>query len=386
MKYSSVFSQRTIIIKIGIFGLQAASMKWIPVFFTCFYATVYGQTTTPEIVNTSAARAYIKIAGRLESGERVDSIQWSRLFSTLPYQMMIQGHAIDTTAFKADMVAVFSPASAGNSTSQNRQSSYHNEYKQNLPALEQYITRLANADVADSVKKLLYPFLPERLQSPDLFPKLFYLYYGTADATGNSGLVLNDLLFSYKIDSYKFGLLTSHEAFHAIVSVAFQQKLKENTDYNSPTFNLLYLMEIISEEGIADLIDKPILGQSDSPVYTTVEKLRNNDTALSIMYLRRIDSLLTLAAASDTLLNKYTFQSLSSQFGRNGGHIPGRFMGLIIREGNLLDHQIESIEDPVSFFLNYHRAAMALRKKGYPVFSDAAIGYLKKLKHDLLKE
>lgn len=361
-------------------------MKWIPVFFTCFYSTVYGQTITSEIVNTTAAQAYIKIAGKLQSGEGINSIQWSRLFGTLPYQMMIQGHAIDTTAFKADMFSVFSPASAGNDSSKNRHSSYHNEYKQNLPALEQYITRLAKADVADSVKKLLYPFLPERLQSPDLFPKLFYLYYGTADATGNSGLVLNDLLFSYKIDSYRFGLLTSHEALHAIVSVAFQQKLKEYIDYNSPAFNLLYLMEIISEEGMADLIDKPILGQINSPVYETVEKLRNNDTALSIMFLRRIDSLLTLAAASDTLLGKYSFQSLSNQFGRNGGHIPGRFMGLVISEAKLLDTQIESIEDPVSFFLNYHRAAMTLSRKKYPVFSNAAVDYLKKLKHDLLKE
>lgn len=361
-------------------------MKCILIFFMCFYTAAYGQAIPSETVNTSAAHAYIKISKQIHSGVAVNSMQWSQLFGTLPYQMMIQGGVVDTIAFKADMLSVFSPTSIGNNPSQSGRKSYHNEYKENLHALEQYVIRLARADVVDSVKKLLYPFLPQRLQLANLFPKLFYLYYGSPDATGNSGLVLNDLLLSYKIDKYKFGALASHEAFHAIVSVAFQQKLKESIDYNSPEFTLLYLMENVSEEGIADLIDKPILGQKGSPVYNTVKYLRNNDTALSIMYLQRIDSLLTLVSASDSLLGSYTFQRLSDQFGKNGGHIPGRFMGLVIKEGGLLDDQIQSVEDPVSFYLNYNRAAIKLTGKKYPVLSDASIGYLRKLRKRLLKE
>lgn len=362
-------------------------MKFIFLSLTCFYTAIYGQTNSSEIVNVSAAQAYIKIAKQLQSGDSENSIQWSELFGTQPCQMMIQGGVVDTMAFKADMSAVFRSNPTGNKPLQSERQFYHNEYRKSLHALEQYIMRLAKADVVDSVKETLYPFLPKRLQSANLFPKLFYLYYGSADATGNSGLVLNDLLLSYKIDNYKFGVLVSHEAFHAIVSVAFQQKLKANINYDSPEFNLLYFMEIISEEGMADLIDKPILGQKGSPVYAIVEKLRNNDTILSMTYLQRLDSLLTQTNASGSILSKYaSFQSLSGQFGQNGGHIPGRFMRLVIKEGKLLDNQIQSIEDPVSFFLNYNHAAITLKEKKYPIFSEASVDYLKKLKHNLLKE
>ncbi|MET3878864.1 DUF5700 domain-containing putative Zn-dependent protease [Chitinophaga sp. OAE865] len=362
-------------------------MKFIFLSLTCFYTAVCGQTNSSKIVDVSAAQAYIKIAKQLESGDSEKTIQWAQLFDTKPCQMMIRGGVVDTVAFKADMSAVYRSNPAENKSLQRGRQFYHNEYRENLHALEQYIIQLATADVVDSVRQTLYPLLPERLQSADLFPKLFYLYYGSADATGNSGLVLNDLLLSYKIDNYKFGVLASHEAFHAIVSVAFQQKLKANINYDSPEFNLLYLMEMISEEGVADLIDKPILGQKGSPVYATVEKLRNNDTILSITCLQRLDSLLTQANASGAILNNYaSFQSLSSQFGQNGGHIPGRFMGLVIKEGKRLDNQIQSIEDPVSFFLNYNHAAITLKQKKYPVFSEASVDYLKKLKRNLLKE
>ena len=362
-------------------------MKFVCLFVTFFYTTTYGQKINSEKVNTSAAQAYINIATKIQSGDSANSIKWSKLFSTLPYQMMIQGGAIDTTTFKSDMLTVFSPSYLENNSLQNERQFYHYEYKKILSVLEGYVKRLDSTDVVDSVKKLLYPFLPQRLQLTELFPKLFYLYYGTPDATGMSGLVLNDLLLSYKIDNYKFGALTSHEAFHAIVSVAFQQKLKENINSNSLEFNLLYFMENISEEGIADLIDKTILGQKNSPVYETVNKLRNNDSTLSIVYIKRIDSLLTITNTSDSLLNKYSsFAALSNHFGKNGGHIPGRFMALVIKEGRVLNAKIQSVEDPIAFFLNYNQAVIKLKKKKYPVFSDASVSYLKKLKNKMLKK
>ena len=357
------------------------------IFFLFYCAAAFGQISESEKIDLSAAKAYINVASQIQSGASADSIKWSQLFNTLPCQMMIQGGAMDTTTFKSDMLEVYNSSNLENSSLQNERLSYHYQYKTMLPALENYILRLNSTDVVDSIKKLLYPFLPQRLQSVELFPKLFYLFYGSPDATGMGGLVLNDLLLSYKIDSYKFGILTSHEAIHAIVSVAFQKKLIENINYSSPEFNLFYFLENISEEGIADLIDKPILEQKNSPVYESVNELRKNDTILSIMYIKRMDSLFTISNTSDSLLNKYSsFNDLANQFGKNGGHIPGRFMGLVIKEGGTLNAQIQSIENPIAFFLNYNQAANKLKKKKYPLFSDASIAYLKKLENKMMKE
>ena len=363
-------------------------MKFTFIFFLLFYyAAVFGQTSLSPKIDVSGAEAYINIATEIESGVAPDLINWSQLFTAPGYQFLVRNGGVDTTVLKSDMLKVYHPGYVENTSLQNKGSSYHYDYKKVLLELARYIKRLKSIDVVDSVKNLLYPFLPQRLQTPGLFPQLYYLYYGQPDATNIYGMVFNDLLLSYKIDGYKAGLVTSHEAIHAIVSIAFAQRLAKNVDQNSPEFNLLSFMENISEEGIADLIDKQILQQKNSPVYETVNELRKNDTLLSIRYIKSLDSLFTISNTTDSLLNKYNnFSGFANQFGKNGAHIPGRFMGLVIKEGGKLNAQIQSIEDPVAFFLNYNEAAKKLEKKKYPLFSDASIAYLEKLKNKMMKE
>lgn len=88
-----------------------------------------------------------------------------------------------------------------------------------------------------------------------------------------------------------------------------------------------------------------------------------------------------------TAINAYSsFSDFANQFGKNGGHIPGRFMGLVIQEDGTLNTQIQSIENPIAFFINYNKAARILQKKNYPVLSDASISYLRKLEIKMLKE
>jgi hypothetical protein len=173
--------------------------------------------------------------------------------------MMIAGMAIDTLDFKAEMFQVFGAKNKPADAPFHSKDNYHQIYKDNHEELVAYIKILHSSNTVDSVKALVYPFLPKRLQTEALFPALFYLNYGRPEATGYGGFVINDLWHSYRIDSYKFGLLAAHEAFHAIVSIAFQQSLKSTIDYNEPEFNLLYFLQNVSEEGVADLIDKPLL-------------------------------------------------------------------------------------------------------------------------------
>ena len=328
-------------------------MRYI-LLLSLFITTTRGftQTSFDKKINTSAAEAYFNIARELQAGTDIKLLDWNRLFNTQPYQMMIGGGRIDTATLKSEMINVF----AKNSTNIQNHSwtegeDYHILYKANQLNLERFIELLHEKNVIDSIKGLLYPFLPQGLQNNLNFPILFYLNYGTGDATGINGLVFNDLLQSYKIDNYKFGLLAAHEAFHAIVSSAFMQKLKKNIDYNLPSVNLLFFFENISEEGIADLIDKPLLLQKNSPVYDQLVKLTFHDVVKSQKYIRMIDSLLMNASTSDQPFQKFnSFSDIANGYGENGGHIPGRFMGLVIKKAGLLDKQIQKIEDPISFF------------------------------------
>ncbi len=181
----------------------------------------FGQTMHKEKINTSGAEAYFKIASTLEKAGGENIVSWQLLFQTPPYQMMIAGNALDTAVFKTDMLRVFSFASDEATTLYTSKGNYHRGYKDNQKQLENYIRLLHDSNVVDSLKSLLYPFLPLRLRREELLPTLFYLNYGSGEATGFGGVVISDLLHSYTIDEYKFGLLAAHEAFHAIVSIAF---------------------------------------------------------------------------------------------------------------------------------------------------------------------
>jgi hypothetical protein len=339
----------------------------------------FGQAIQNERVNTSGAEAYFKIASELGKGSDVNTISWQLLFQTIPYRMII-GTFIDTAVLKSHMQQVFSPVFDQASTPFSTEVNYHKEYKKNQKELESYKKLLHDLNVVDSVKALLNPFLPLRLQKDVLFPILFYLNYGSAEATGNSGIVLNDLLFSYKIDKFKFGLLAAHEAFHAVVFSAFDKKLKIDLDYSATDFRLLYFLQSIAEEGIADLIDKPLLLQTNSPLYNEVIQLTKDDETLSITLIKKLDSVLTLANRSEEVLFQYSgFAALASEFGKNGGHIPDRFMGNVIKKAGLLQNHMAEVEDPVSFILTYNEA-INKNNLQYPFFSIESIQNLKNIK------
>ncbi|RYZ26625.1 MAG: hypothetical protein EOO10_15020 [Chitinophagaceae bacterium] len=340
----------------------------------------FGQAVHHAKVNTAGAEAYFEIASALVKGGDKHTVSWQRLFQAPAYQMMIAGNAFDTAVLKSNMQQVFSPASTEGKHTFTASERYHKAYKDNQKQLESYTKMLHQLNVVDSVKALLNPLLPLRLQREELFPTLFYLNYGSAEATGFGGVVFNDLLHAYTIDKYKFGLLAAHEAFHAVVSVAFQQKLKSDIDYSAADFNLLYFIQNVAEEGIADLIDKPILLQTNSPVYKEVKQLTEGDESPSIILIKKLDSVLTLANRSDQALQQYSdFTALASAFGKNGGHVPGRFMGDVIKKAGLLPTHIDAVENPFSFLLTYSEAAKKNGKK-YPYFSTESLQYLQKLK------
>ncbi len=352
---------------------------WLFFLVVLSFKESYGQNKPDAKINTSAAAAYFKIVSALQHGMPTKDVTWQTLFQTPIYQMLIGGKAVDTTVLKTEMLRVYTSAVNVAPAGASATEKYHYAYKQHLKALENYTGNLGRINVIDSVKRLLYPFIPSRLQKNENFPVLFYLNYGSADATGSSGFVINDLLQSYRVDQYKFGLMAAHEAFHAVVSVAFQQKLKPDANYNAADFNLLYFLEIVSEEGIADLIDKPLLLQKRSPLYTEVKALVANDEIFAVSSIKKLDSVLTLANSNEAVIQQYAnFSDLANAFGKNGGHIPGRFMGNLIKTSGLLSTHLKRVEDPISFVAAYNKSVISSHKN-YPIFSKESLAYLKRV-------
>jgi len=134
------------------------------------------------------------------------------------------------------------------------------------------------------------------------------------------------------------------------------------------------------------LIDKPLLLKPASPVYKEVKQLAENDEAMSKVLIKQLDSLLQLAYTSERALEKFeSFGAFANLFGRNGGHIPGRFMGMVINKAGLLQKHLAAVENPISFIMTYNEAAKKNGKK-YPVFSKESIAYLQKFRAKYWRE
>jgi hypothetical protein len=198
---------------------------------TFFTTLASAQNLQNEKINTASAEFYFKIARSLQLGKHPSSLEWNELFKTPAYEMLILGEAIDTTVLKSEMQKVFSSNGGTAAKELSPRELYHKEYKDSQEKLEKYIRLLNTSSIVDSIKLLLYPFLPQRLQTDENFPTLFYINYSSPEAIGYGGVVMNDLLHAYRIDSYKVGLLSAHESFHAIVSRSFIQHLKKASNY-----------------------------------------------------------------------------------------------------------------------------------------------------------
>ncbi|MDJ1473041.1 DUF5700 domain-containing putative Zn-dependent protease [Xanthocytophaga flava] len=330
-----------------------------------------------DFVDVSAVKAYFVIADRFKVHQKPSAKEWASLFNSPVHAMMITAGALDTTKFKHAMQTVYENGTTNTPT--DPELAHHLKYQKLEKQLLAHISFLESSSIQQNIFNYLQPFLPPRLLAKNKLPKQYYIFYGNEDATAGPGMVINDLLLSYKIDGYKLGILSAHETFHAVVSEAFANLLKDGFSNQDPNAILLYFLSNISQEGVADLIDKPALTQSGSPVLQEMKALTENETILSKQYITKLDSLLQ---AKGTNID---YNLLFQGFSKNGGHIPGRVMGQAIKQAGLLSVLIRSVEDPVSFFELYNQAIQK-NKSELPLFSETSIAYLKQLKERYFKQ
>ena len=134
--------------------------------------------------------------------------------------------------------------------------------------------------------------------------------------------------------------------------------------------NLLWYMQIVCEEGIADLIDKKVISDGKSPLAEEIRILRENETIRAEKRIQQLDSLL-----ADTSGN-LNFLSLNNIL-ENGGHVPGRIMAERIKKANLLEQFIQYTGNPFQFFYLYNEAVK--EQISVPRFSEKSISNLKAL-------
>lgn len=322
----------------------------------------------------SAVDAYFVLSERLQKKLEPTNLEWKGFFKSPINLMMISSGVLDTAEFKQDLRKVYSK-SGYHLDRNDAHLEHHMKYKVNEKKLKDHILFLKSSNLNDSILKYLRPFLPDRLWTIQKIPKQYYIFYGSEEATGAPGMVICDLHLSSIVDNYRLGLLSAHETFHSIVTAAFSDLIKTPEGNYDPNMDLLYFLSNISQEGIADLIDKPLLSKKESPLKVEVAKLRENEVQKTINSITKLDSLLEMANGNFAL----DFYSLNSDYSHSGGHIPGRLMAQLIQDSGLLPQFLPYIADPIRF-LELYNEALVKTKSNLPGFSKRTMEYLNDLK------
>ena len=246
-------------------------------------------------------------------------------------------------------------------------------YAEEEDELKAHIHRIKGLHPIDSASHYARAYLPKQYQN--CFPQpTIYFSLLDYDANGTVEGINMDLLVSYDLDNFKTGVFAGHEMFHYVVDKCSIKRLKE--DILPKHKAVMNALELISEEGTADLIDKSwVIFDKKSP-HMWKDFVLEMYVAESIKSIEGVNlALEALADKQDDPYNKYAhWQNLMPL----ASHIPGMYMRRVIRKNGLENDLINNISNPFSFFYLYNEAAK-LDKEEFAVFSTKAIVYLKLL-------
>jgi hypothetical protein len=330
---------------------------------------------TPQVtaagIDTRGLDYYIKVAETLQSGKEPAQADWDSLLATPAYKLYI-GVGVTPDQIKADMRPPYTEQTL--TAGQQKQYAHHLFYKNNLSQLKSYSASLKDGRIRTALKEHLYPYLPARLQKDELIPPIVYTYYRNLEANGFENMILQDAYLSYLVDGYAKGILTAHEAFHSVVTGAENKRLKiSRSNTQDPQFILFNTLHGISQEGIADLIDKEVLFRTDSPVYDFLKEQTKDEDQRARNYLQKLNEELVESNKNGMLHNPAAFDKTVSG---DAGHVPGRFMGKVIKLAGLVGELKPDVENPFQFIYTYNKAAAQFNGT-YPVLSTEAINFLK---------
>ncbi|MCK8495229.1 hypothetical protein M0L20_25385 [Spirosoma sp. RP8] len=216
--------------------------------------------------------------------------------------------------------------------------------------------------------------LPQKWKNCFPAPRVDFILYNYDGSAREYGITM-DLLMAYDMETYRPGAFLGHELFHYAL---FYCRIKLRHFKSVPQDQQAAFVAIngISEEGIADLIDKPfVLFDKQSPY-------REKEAFLTLYETQSSSCIAKLNQAFEQLADRagepFTSFSYWNSIVLATGHVPGMFMGRLIQQQGLTNELIQHIENPFAFFYLYNKAA---RKSlmGAPAFSAKALRFLKSM-------
>lgn len=332
-------------------------------------------------INSDAITAFWQLVDRLEQDKPLTDTAWFAYYNLYGNRnYMVNNRSMeDVDQHRRYLEIVFRPSfsdslreMANIKNKDKGEAIFQNLWfiKQNETRLRKYSNEIASPAYLLSSIALAKSFLPK--DNYNIIPKNLNIYIMAmaADAAvqGSSMYFGLSVLFSY--DQFRKGAIAAHELHH----VLRKEKALKGT-LSSRDSASFYMVDDISNEGCADLIDKVLLIDHGSQIIRG-DLLREKLLSTAGRTIQVIDSCLLVNAGSRPSFT--TTRAFNRITNYSSGHIPGFYMMLVIKRNGYLSEMINHCDNPFNFFYVYNKAAKK-DKESPPCFSDAAMDYLKEL-------
>lgn len=319
-----------------------------------------------------------KITSVLTNDIEPDDKDWTALFNTPGYFILTQSE-FSKEYFKNYFRLAYMPNKNNLLKEELNKSHWRIQYLRHMTKVlsekekirqHQEKLVLSNYLTNEALKLTKEYFLEDAWTNNDL-PQISFVVFGN-DARGYSNIVI-DILYSIE-QGNKLKYLVGHEAHHFYRN---KQLEFDFPDPDHPDYNLIWVLNQIHAEGIADQIDKRVR-------YFNGGDQENSKWALK--YKGYLNSTPTLIKRMDSLFVQYSTQSgylnsISEELRKSiplSGHPTGYFMTKVIIENLGKRELLKNIGNPFQFLRLYNQVALN-HPEGYPTFSEKSLELINNL-------
>lgn len=338
---------------------------------------------TAQTVDFKSIDAFFEIADKLSQNQKVKKSEWKKFHNTAAYKKLTMTYgdykdireAMELTFLSKNKALCDSLLAAPYSLSDD-------DYYLKL-LLRNCVSLAKNYDDVKKVRqsydfeelkaqaiRQFRDFMPAVNDSFLTVPNIYFFFYGPdCYAIGNS--IMLDFNYFYRNPQRIIGSF-AHEIFHAYR----YHFLDTKTIYSNA---LLDVLDLIQDEGIADLINKKgseysakLLTELGYPI--DLEKSYLESVANCSDWLSQLDSL-TLAHF-DGEMPYDTYKEQLSKLLRRNAHPVGYHISQLLVKNGLKAKMLDSFYNPIEFVKLYNSIA---ESEGMHVFSDRFMSYIEEL-------
>lgn len=242
-----------------------------------------------------------------------------------------------------------------------------NRYKDYEKEFKNFAKRMQEEDYISLMYKQAYAQLPASMRQKINDVSMYIMAIG-ADAAAQEKNMFFSLHIAYFFDKYIEGAIAGHELHHVLrKEYKFKKSIKEEHK------GIVYVLEGILNEGVADLIDKNIVIEHNDELPQELQ-WKSMLLSYSSKIIEKIDSSITEIYRSNGKVFK-TEEEFREILMNTSGHIPGFYMARIIARNGYHKQLIENVSNLFYFIKLYNKAAKKDKEKP-ALFSRESIEYI----------